>query len=114
MCDGNVVNTQILSSSINPKSLAGFIRTHIYGGNGGSNNSGGNSGGNCGGSSPVTSGSLHAATLATTCAVLMTDRDWRRAESFFDRFQQNQQHQQQQQQEAAIAAAAAAAAAAGP
>lgn len=72
MCNGNAVNTQILSEAVNPKSLAGFIRTHIYGSLGGDTRD---------------SRTQHSATLATTCAVLMDHAAWQKAESFFDTFQ---------------------------
>ena len=71
MCDGNAVNTQILSEAVNPKSLAGFIRTHIYGSLGDSRDS----------------KTQHRATLATTCAVLMDHAAWQKAEHYFDTFQ---------------------------
>lgn len=76
MCNGNSVNTEILSKTLNPKSLAGFIRTHIY---------------NSSSSTTDEANKFHAsriATLATTCAVLMSAEDWQAAEEFFETFQQ--------------------------
>ena len=85
MCNNNAVNTRILSEAVNPKSLAGFIRSHIYANN---NPNGG------GGDDAAQERGL----LATTCAVLMTDVDWRKAEEYFDSFQEK--HTQQQQDDA--------------
>lgn len=113
-----MVNTQILSESINPKSLAGFIRTHVFQNEpdrikrSGSNNTSRQN--LCGLNSkthaqkektgPLLSEdamphqnteqqnhrttSLHADTLATTCALHMSDNDWRQAEKYFEKFAQ--------------------------
>ena len=66
-CNANAANTQILSKAVNPKSLAGFIRTHKYGVKGNA-------------ATGMTS------IFDTTCAALMSEAEWRDAEHFFDNF----------------------------